>query len=234
MKGSRLNMKKCLLMLSCWSALLPLAHASPITLFDTIDGATSAGTLMDYQAGYFSAAFSSFSTVNSPFILQNVALELAPDTLELGPGANDEGMLNIYLYADTGSIAPNLSTATLLGSISDHTLFIDGLGVYDFAADVGLKANTRYWIGVDALGNPAFPSTARWGYVTSMAGTIGAAGEYNYDSYDGTYGNVTVAFGALANQMAVTGADAPEPATSLLGALGLGALAFLRRRRHAI
>src|ERR1035441_2871947 len=147
-------MKKCLLMLSCWSALLPLAHASPITLFDTIDGVTSAGTLLNYQAGYYSSVFSSFSTVNSPFVLQNVALEL-------GHGANDAGILDIYLYSDTGSIAPKLSTATFLGSISDSTLFTDGLGVYNFAADIGLQADTRYWIGVYDLGNEAVPSTSR-------------------------------------------------------------------------
>src|SRR5664280_139974 len=99
-------MKKCLLVLSCWSALLPLAHASPITLFDTIDGVTSAGMVQNYQAGYYSIAFSSFSTGNSPFVLQNVALEL-------GPGANDAGILDIYLYSDTGSIAPDLSIAWL-------------------------------------------------------------------------------------------------------------------------
>ena len=219
-------MKKCLLMLSCWSALLPLGHASPITLFDTIDGVTSAGTLLNYQAGYFSMVASSFSTVNSPFVLQNVALEL-------GHGANDAGILDIYLYSDTGSIAPKLSTATFLGSISDSTLFTDGLGVYNFAADIGLQADTRYWIGVYDLGNEAVPSTSRWGYVNTLAGTIGAAGEYNYDPYDGTYGNTT-ASGVAVNQMTVIGDDVPEPATSLLGALGLGALAFLRRRRSAI
>jgi len=221
-------MKKCLLVLSCWSALLPLAHASPITLFDTIDGVTSAGTLLNYQAGYYSDVDSSFSTLNSPFILQGVALEL-------GPGANDAGVLDIYLYSDTGSLAPDLSTAIFLGSISDSTLFTDGVGVYNFATDVGLQADTRYWIGVDALGNEAVPSTSRWGYVdTSLTGTIGAAAEYNWDQYDATYGNVTVAYGVLTNQMTLTGADTPEPATSLLGALGLGALAFLRRRRSAV
>ena len=220
-------MKKCLLVLSCWSALLPLAHASPITLFDTIDGVTSAGIAPNYQAGYYSSTFSSFSTLNSPFVLQNVALEL-------GPGANDAGILDIYLYSDTGSLRPNLSTATLLGSISDSTLFTDGDAVYNFAADIGLQADTRYWIGVYDLGNEAVPSTSKWGYVTTLAGTIGAAGEYNYDPYDGTYGNTTVLYGVAANQMTVTGDDVPEPATSLLGALGLGALAFLRRRRSAI
>jgi MYXO-CTERM domain-containing protein len=220
-------MKKCLLMLSCWSALLPLGHASPITLFDTIDGVTSAGTLLNYQAGYFSMVASSFSTVNSPFVLKNVALEL-------GPGANDAGILDIYLYSDTGSIAPNLSTAISLGSISDSTLFTDGVGVYNFAADISLQAHTLYWIGVNDLGNEAVPSTSKWGYVTTLAGTIGAAGEYNYDPYDGTYGNTTVLYGVAANQMTVTGDDVPEPATSLLGALGLGALAFLRRRRSAV
>jgi MYXO-CTERM domain-containing protein len=205
-----------------------LAHASPITLFDTIDGVTNAGTLLDYQAGYFSEAFSSFSTVNSPFVLQDVALEL-------GPGASDAGMLDIYLYADTGSIAPNLATATLLGTISDSTIFTDGLEVYNFAADIGLQADTRYWIGVSALGNALVPSTARWGYiegVPSVDSAIGASGEYNYDAYDGTYANT--AYGGLANQMIVSGNDVPEPATSLLGALGLGALAFLRRRRPAV
>jgi MYXO-CTERM domain-containing protein len=154
--------------------------------------------------------------------------------LELGPGANDAGILDIYLYSDTGSIAPKLSTATFLGSISDSTLFTDGLGVYNFAADIGLQADTRYWIGVYDLGNEAVPSTSRWGYVTTFAGTIGAAGEYNYDPYDGTYGNTTVLYEVAANQMKVTGDSVPEPATSLLGALGLSALAFLRRRRSAI
>jgi MYXO-CTERM domain-containing protein len=196
-------------------------------LFDTIDGVASAGQLLNYQAGYYSNVASSFSTLNSPFVLQNVALDL-------GPGANDAGILDIYLYSDTVSNTPNLSSAILLGSISDSTLYADGIGVYNFTADIGLQADTRYWIGVYDLGNEAVPSTSTWGYVTTFTGTIGATNEYNWDSYDGTYGNTTVAYGVAVNQMKVTGADTPEPATSLLGALGLGALAFMRRRRSAV
>jgi MYXO-CTERM domain-containing protein len=220
-------MKKCLLVLGCWSVLIPLAHASPITLFDTIDGVTGAGPLLNYQAGYYSDVASSFSTLNSPFVLQDVALEL-------GPGANDAGILNVYLYPDTGSIAPNLSaTPILLGSISDSALFAaGGLEVYNFMADITLQADTRYWIDVNAWGNSDVPSTSTWGHVTTLAGTIGATNEYNWDERDNTYADTTD--GGLANQMTVTGTDTPEPATSLLGALGLGALALLRRRRPTV
>lgn len=212
-------MKKFLLVLSCWSALLPLGKASPITLFDTITGIPTAGTSALDQPGYFSAIFSSFSTLNQPVILENVKLKLGPD-------GGDTGMLTISLWADTGDPLNPAPTGQLapLGTINDVT--ISSLGVYNFPGSFLLQANTRYWIDVSALGG-ANSASSEWAYnFNNMTGTVGATGEYNYDAYDGAY---SIAGGG-AYQLTVNGDTVPEPATILLGALGLGALAFLRRR----
>jgi len=230
-------MRNFLLVTGCLLALVSLGQASPITLFDSIEGGSvpTAGLNALYFTPYYTEFYASFSTTSSPFVLQDVALLL-------GGASDDDGVLDVDISPDlngageSSEFASGPDTSTFLGSISDATIFADGQGVYDLSGlGVALAANSTYWIGVNSLGNSDVPASAMWAYATDLTNaSADVPNEYAYDQSDGVFQNGPNDF---AQQMTISGsegASTPEPAPFLLSALGIGSLIFLRRRRSTV
>ena len=216
-------MKKYLAALICLPAFLGFAHASTITVFDSLGGTGETSLAFVYQAvpgtDYYSSLYASFSTVNPSFMLGDVKVNL----MLTAPAAAGAG-LDISLYRNSGTATPG-SWMSLLGTISDSSLTTTPAN-YDFPVSPLALSPGRYWIGISSFDN----STAAWGvtYDTSGAGVMN---EYFGDPNpnDKYFPNVGSNY-SVALKMDVNGADVPEPSTILLGAIGLAMLAAYRRR----
>ncbi|MGB7758780.1 MAG: choice-of-anchor R domain-containing protein [Bryobacteraceae bacterium] len=151
--------------------------------------------------------YDSFSTGASSGTLSNVELLLYA-------GGAADGPITVGLYSDNGTTPGSLiavletfDDSTLRGGFQLVTLVL--------AANPGLSAETRYWIGV-------FGETADgWAYTTDTSGT-GVAGEY-YSNSGGTSQNEDG--GGFQMEVGIT--PAPEPSTFF--ASMLFALAMFRR-----
>lgn len=93
-------MKRLLAVAICLPAFLGLAYASPITLFDSIDGSTNFnlnGIVKTTGSAPYTGLYASFSTSASPFDLQSVELALADKA------APTTGGFTIDLVADSST-----------------------------------------------------------------------------------------------------------------------------------
>ncbi len=171
--------------------------------------------------------FDSFSTGGTALSLTDVKLNLATTN-----GSSNKSF-TVSLVNDNGSNKPG-TTKALLGTIADNTLSTGGStkDVSSFSP-IGLDANTRYWIEVNANS----VSSVEWGISPDSSGT-GVAGEYWAYNPGGTLVVTQNAPSGSANtpfQMQVTASavsSVPEPSTlSLaLSALGICVVGIARRR----
>ncbi|MGD0497260.1 MAG: PEP-CTERM sorting domain-containing protein [Bryobacteraceae bacterium] len=235
-------MKKLGMILLWCPALLPLAHAGTITIFDTINTPLSYNTAYTDPVvfpPYWSNIYASFSTpIGDQFLMNDVELALYVD-----PSATPLSGLAIDLFADASTL-PSAQIA-FIGAISDSAIqslvnqdILANPGdagndvpvIVDFSTSQLLDPNTRYWIGLipTCVSDPVCGTVAQWGVANDWSG-LGAANEYVYFGGNPVaYANSdTQDFGG-AMQMEIS--DMPEPATFVLGAVGLGLLAVWRRR----
>jgi len=131
------------------------------------------------------------------------------------------GAVDVDLYSDN-SIAPGELIA-VLGVINDSALS-DTPAVYDVPLTVAppLADDTVYWVGLSGT------TSAQWYYDGDSNG-IGVAGE-SFANQTGVYSD---SFDPYQMQVAMQVTESPEPASSLLIAVGAGVagvLVLLRRR----
>jgi MYXO-CTERM domain-containing protein len=206
-------MKRLVTMLVCLPAFFSLAHASPITLFDSLADSADYVNPLIFQP-FYTGVDNSFSTGGNEFIMTNVEVPL-----EL-TGIPTNGEFTVALYSDLAT-TPG-SELALLGTMSDTSL-TDTLTDYNFPTSIDLAPHTRYWIGISS--SLAFPSVAGWGFTFSPSGP-GVLPEFV--GYPGA--GYSISQNSQAFLMDVTGSNAPEPSTVLLGVIGLAMLAAYRRR----
>jgi hypothetical protein len=215
-------MKRLLGIVICLPAFLGLATASPITLFDSIDG--SANFVLNpivkvTGSTPYTGLYASFSTSSSPFDLQSVELALA-DKVAAGTGS-----FTVNLIADSS----NTPTGGLLDVIATEpdTFLTTSLADYTFSTNYQLAANTRYWIEV--LADPTNSSVAGWELTQTLTGPE-VSTEYWATNHPAVNPNSTAAF---AFEMDLSGVNTPEPSTMLLGLIGLAILGAHRLRVRA-
>jgi MYXO-CTERM domain-containing protein len=216
------------------SVALTIAHAGTTTVFDSITGATFSGGSTIYKpASGWDTMWESFTSSDSSFVLTEVDLYLMPGATQ------GSGSLGIGLYSDNAG-QPGTLVSYLTG-ISDATIWAGGANVYQFTGLTTSVGAGTYWIGIAGYPQEQGPSvsldpTSKWGYTTTNSGGAGMVGPGvpgNSWAYDYQTMTVKTIAGNGALGMTVVGTVAPEPSTMLLGALGLGALALVRRRRAA-
>ena len=136
--------------------------------------------------------------------------------IAFGYVANPTGV-QVSLFSDSSSV-PGTSLGTF--SLSGPPASIS-LGTPTFTGSFNVTANTRYWLEIATLGDP---SNQSWVSYTSNSAETGEAGWSIGDTflYDGGW--------ASSGSIRMTVSGVPEPsATTLLG-LGLGVVAWRRRR----
>jgi hypothetical protein len=217
-----IEMKRLLAIVICLPAFLGLANASPITLFDSIDGSTNLalnGIVKTTGSSTYTGLYASFSTSASPFDLQSVELALADKV------APTTGGFTIELFADSSGSPGGL--LDVIATESDTSLTTT-LTDYTFATNIALAPNTRYWIEVVA--NPETSSVAGWELTSTLTGPE-VSTEYYGTNHPAVGSNSSASF---AFEMDLGGVNTPEPSTILLGIIGLAILAAHRLRGRAV
>lgn len=193
------------------TAAVPSARADTVynNLVSSTDGADPLFSYGPLANSFTTGATAQYLTGVSAW-LQNGSLSIAGD-------------LGVSLHADSGN-TPGV-TLLSLGSLSSSQVSSAGFAAYAFSPAVTflLAANTRYWIGIDALA----PNAIEWAWSTDLAAQ-GVAGEYSHSAILGT--NYNASFGAY--QMAVTVAAVPETGTVALVLSGLGMVGLVAARRR--
>ena len=210
-------MKKFFVSLVCLPAFFSLAHASPVTAFDSLPGDNYYTGYTISNLPYYTSVAASFSTLNAD--LDNVEVNL------LASNPNDGGMLSVGVYADSSTSPGALLDS--LGTIKDSSLTTSPA---DYAIPVPPfpLASGRYWIVISSSDG----SSAAWNMTDITTGT-GVSSEYFGDPFDGYVLNSSTGYGAPFNQVAFemqVDGFTPEPSTILFGAIGLAMLAAYRRR----
>ena len=212
-------MKRILAIVVCLPVFLGLADASPITLFDSIDGSTAWLANSIVKSGY-TGLFASFSTSASPFALQSVELALQDSA---APGI---GGFTVNLVKDS-STSPTGGVLSVIATEPD-TFLTTSLADYTFSTNIALAPNTRYWIEVLAGGNG---SLAQWELTQTLSGPE-VSTEYVANNKTFLAGLNTTDTYAL--EMDISGSNTPEPSTIFLGIIGLAILAAYRLRVRAV
>jgi hypothetical protein len=193
------------------------ALASAGVIFDNLADANEGNRDLSHGGIY-----QSFSTGVNPFQLTDVKLILEVGTL----GSNT---FSVDVYNDSSS-TPGTLLANV-GSKLDNQL-AQTFATIDFATNISLGANTRYWIGITSSSG----STVIWTIEppNSNPGDIGVSGQFIKEF--NTVSSVTAPSENAAFQMRITGNDitagTPEPAAIVLTAAGLLGLTAIRRRRQ--
>jgi hypothetical protein len=213
-------MKNFFVSLICLPAFFSLAHASPITVFDSLPGDNFYTGYTIANSPYYTSVAASFSILSTDsLMLDDVEVTL------LASNPKDGGMLNVGLYSDS-STSPN-TLLDSLGTINDSSLTTSP-AEYAIPVTPFSLASGRYWIVISSSDG----SSAAWGMTDIMTGA-GVSSGYFGDPYDGYVLNSNTGYGAPFNQVAfemqVDGLT-PEPSTILFGAIGLAMLAAYRRR----
>jgi len=218
-------------MVRCGSFVL----AAVATAVLSLGNAANAGVIYDNTTltpqGYDQAItdgplYDSFSTGGTALSLTDVKLNLATTNV------SSKKSFTVSLVNDNGSNKPS-TTKTLLATIADNKLKSSGSTIDVPVSSIGLNANTRYWIEVNANS----VSSVEWGISPDSSGT-GTAGEYWAYNPGGTLTVTQNAPSGSTNtpfQMQVTVSTAssvPEPSTLglALSAFGIGVLGIARRR----
>ncbi len=208
-------MKKLLATLICLPAFFGFAYANTITVFDSI---TNPPSSTDYTGSVVqTSVYSSFSTVNPDFVVTDIQL-----LLNAPASPPPTGALHIGIYSD--SMTSPAGQLYSLGTLTDTSIASSLTGDFDFIGGFLLDTPGRYWIGVSSVGTTT--TTAAWD-VTYETGGTGVSSEYWNVPVYGTFANTDYDW---TYQMQVSGFQAPEPSTILLGAIGLAMLAAYRRR----
>jgi hypothetical protein len=211
-------MKNFFVSLICLPAFFSLAHASPVTVFDSLPGDNYYTGYTISNLPYYTSAAASFSTLNG-FTLDNVEVTL------LASNPNDGGMLNVGVYADSSTSPGALLDS--LGTIEDSSLTTSP-AEYAIPVTPFPLATGRYWIVISSSDS----SSAAWSMTDIVTGA-GVSSEYFGDPFDGYVLNSNTGYPAPFNQVAFemqVDGIAPEPSTILFGAIGLAMLAAYRRR----
>jgi len=140
---------------------------------------------------------------------------------------------SLRLYSSAGA-----QPGTLIETLSGSTSPSNGTFSYTSAGSTVLSANTTYWwVAASSTNGVIFHPT----YTSSTAETSSAGWTIGNSGYTGstTTAGVLPTFSATATpfQFSVTAVSAvPEPSTyaAIFGALALGAVAVVRRRRAAV
>ena len=213
-------MKKFFVSLICLPAFFSLAHASPITVFDSLPGDNVYTGYTISNLPYYTSVAASFSTLAvGSLMLDNVEVTL------LASKPNDGGMLTVGLYADSSTSPGALLDS--LGTINDSSLTTSPAD-YAFPVTPFPLASGRYWIVISSSNG----SSAAWSMTDIMTG-VGVSSGYFGDPYDKYVPNSNTGYGDPFNQVAFemqVDGFTPEPSTILLGAIGLAMLAAYRRR----
>jgi hypothetical protein len=158
-------------------------------------------------------AMSFTTSAGTPFILSSA-------TLRLNANVNAAPILN--LHADTGANLPG----TMLTTFTNPGSFTTGFQNYTFTTGFALSSSTKYWL---VLSQPAGTTPFDW---KASSPAVTPTGTFTHSgSLFTTNGGTTWTTSATLTTYQLEGSPVPEPAT--MAALGLGALALLRRRRKA-
>ena len=214
-------MKRLLAIVICLPVFLGLAHASPITLFDSIDGSTNFALngIVKTTGTTYTGLYASFSTLASAFALQTVELALADKV------APTTGGFTVNLVADSSTTPGGLLDVI---ATEPDTFLTTSLTDYTFATNIALAPNTRYWIEV--LANPTNSSVGGWELTQTLTGPE-VSTEYFGQNSGFVDPNSTAGF---AFEMNLDGVNTPEPSTIFLGLIGLAILAAHRLRVRAV
>jgi hypothetical protein len=190
-------------------AVLLLASAASLGAATIFDNTSFASGLDDYATSnnHNGPLAASFTNGAGSFLFNDLKVSL------LAVVPSDGGFVTVTLDGDSAT-SPGAVLDTL-GTVQDSSLTSSN-SLVDFSSfGITLAADTRYWIGIsDSLGT----SSIRWQYATGNGG-VGAANEFYY--YGGNVFPDTLG-GYL---MAISGSEAPEPATAGIAFLALGILA---------